>query len=78
MLVVLNFTPVPRENWRVGVPQVGKYREVFNSDSQHYGGSNIGNLAAADATPTPHAGLPASLLINLPPLAAVIFIKAAS
>jgi 1,4-alpha-glucan branching enzyme len=74
MLIVLNFTPVPRQNWRVGVPHVGKYREVLNSDSQHYGGSNLGNLALVEARAAPYAGLPASLEINLPPLAAVIFV----
>ena len=72
MLVVLNFTPVPRANWRVGVPHVGKYREVLNSDSQHYGGSNVGNLAFVDAQPVPYSGLPASVQINLPPLGAVV------
>jgi 1,4-alpha-glucan branching enzyme len=73
VLVVLNFTPVPRQNWRVGVPRLGKYREVFNSDSEHYGGSNVGNLSAVQAEPVACNGLPASVQINLPPLAAVIF-----
>jgi 1,4-alpha-glucan branching enzyme len=46
---------------------------VFNSDSEHYGGSNVGNLSVVDAQSTPYNGLPASVQINLPPLAAVIF-----
>jgi 1,4-alpha-glucan branching enzyme len=74
MLVVLNFTPVPRMGWRVGVPKIGRYREVFNSDSEHYGGSNVGNLAGVEAEPVPASGFPASVVINLPPLAAVVFV----
>jgi 1,4-alpha-glucan branching enzyme len=73
MLVVLNFTPVPRRNWRVGVPCLGRYREVLNSDSQHYGGSNLGNLALVEAQSIPCAGFPASIEVTLPPLGAVIF-----
>jgi 1,4-alpha-glucan branching enzyme len=76
VLVVLNFTPVPRHNWRVGVPGLGKYREVLNSDSQHYGGSNVGNLSVVQAQAVPSSGLPASVQLNLPPLGAVIFIAA--
>ncbi len=49
LLVVLNFTPVPRHDWRVGVPSVGEYREVLNSDSHHYGGTNVGNSAVVRA-----------------------------
>ncbi|MEP7242190.1 MAG: 1,4-alpha-glucan branching protein GlgB [Gammaproteobacteria bacterium] len=77
VLVVLNFTPVPRHNWRVGVPGLGRakgqYREIFNSDSQHYGGSNVGNLAVVDEQAVPSSGFPASVQLNLPPLGAVIF-----
>jgi 1,4-alpha-glucan branching enzyme len=58
------------------VPHIGKYREVLNTDSQHYGGSNVGNLASVEAQPIPYAGFPASVQINLPPLAVVIFTKA--
>jgi len=73
LLVVLNFTPVPRHGWRVGVPAPGEYREVLNSDSQHYGGTNIGNLHTVQAHAIPANGKPASIEMNLPPLAAVIF-----
>ena len=72
MLIVMNFTPVPRERWRVGVPAPGEYREVLNSDSQHYGGTNVGNLSAVHAKPVPACGLPASVELNLPPLGAVV------
>jgi 1,4-alpha-glucan branching enzyme len=72
VLVVLNFTPVPRHDYRVGVPQAGAYREIFNSDSSHYGGSNLGNLSLVEATPEPASGQPWSLLLTLPPLAAII------
>jgi 1,4-alpha-glucan branching enzyme len=75
VLVLLNFTPVPRHHWRVGVPQTSagsRYREVLNSDSQHYGGSNLGNLASVEVQAVPCSGLPCSLVLNLPPLGAVI------
>jgi 1,4-alpha-glucan branching enzyme len=80
VLVVLNFTPVPRHNWRVGVPGLGRangqYRELFNSDSQHYGGSNVGNLAVVSVQAIPSSGFPASVQLNLPPLGAVILTAA--
>ncbi len=72
LIVALNFTPVPRPGYRVGVPQGGRYREVFNSDSGYYGGSNAGNGIPIAAEPTPWAGQPYSLPVTLPPLAAVI------
>jgi len=74
LLVVLNFTPMPRNNWRVGVPEGdgGRYREVLNSDSAHYGGSNVGNLAMVDVQGVPCCGLPRSLVLNLPPLGAIV------
>jgi 1,4-alpha-glucan branching enzyme len=72
LLVVLNFTPVPRYNWRVGVPAEGEYRELLNSDSRHYGGTDVGNLSTVHAQPIGANGLPASVLLNLPPLGAVI------
>jgi 1,4-alpha-glucan branching enzyme len=72
VLVVLNFTPVPRHDWRVGVPRAGEYREVFNSDSEHYGGSNVGNLAGVQAEPVAANGLPHSVRLTLPPLGAIV------
>jgi 1,4-alpha-glucan branching enzyme len=74
LLVVMNFTPVPRHNWRVGVPagEATHYHEMLNSDSAHYGGSNVGNLAVAEVRSVPCCGQPRSLLLNVPPLGAVI------
>lgn len=71
--VAMNFTPVPRTNYRIGVPRGGYWREVFNSDAHHYGGSGQGNLGGTDAVPIPHHGRPYSLTITLPPLSAVYF-----
>ena len=72
LLVVLNFTPVPRNNWRVGVPAPGEYRELLNTDSRHYGGTDVGNLSAVRALPVAANGRPASVELNLPPLGAVV------
>jgi 1,4-alpha-glucan branching enzyme len=68
-----NFTPVPRENYRVGVPAAGLYREIFNTDSHLFGGANLGNAGAVMAEPIACHGRPASLIITLPPLAVVAF-----
>ena len=74
MLVVCNFTPVVRHGWRVGVPRAGRWREVLNSDSHHYGGSNVGTpFGMADAQPVGHDGRGDSIVIELPPLATVMF-----
>jgi 1,4-alpha-glucan branching enzyme len=73
MLVVLNATPVFRENYRVGVPQGGYWREVLNSDAPCYGGSGQGNAGGVQAQDWAHHGRDHSLLINLPPLAALFF-----
>ena len=73
LLVVLNFTPTPREGYRVGVGAPGFYREVLNSDSQYYGGSNIGNAGGLHAEHVATHGRPWSLSLNLPPLAVVAF-----
>jgi 1,4-alpha-glucan branching enzyme len=75
VVVVCNFTPVVRENYRIGVPSGGFYREILNTDSAIYGGSNTGNEGGAWARPEPHAGRPYHLSLRLPPLAA-IFLKA--
>ena len=71
-LVVCNFTPVLRENYRVGVPQGGIWREVLNSDALIYGGSGKGNFGAVDATPVYWHGQSHSLNLVLPPLAMLI------
>jgi len=73
LVVVLNFTPVPRHGYRIGVPAAGLYRERLNSDSAYYGGSNLGNGAGPlAAEPTPWMGRPHSLALTLPPLAAIV------
>ncbi len=66
-----NFTPVPREGYVFGVPHAGPYKEVLNSDSEFYGGSNMGNAGMVTAEPHPSHGFPASVRITLPPLGAV-------
>jgi 1,4-alpha-glucan branching enzyme len=70
---VCNFTPVPRLNYRIGVPQAGFWREMLNSDAREYGGSGQGNLGGVEAAPVPLHGRPYSLTITLPPLASVFF-----
>jgi 1,4-alpha-glucan branching enzyme len=73
-LVVCNFTPQVWPDYRLGVPQPGHYREVINTDSEHYGGGNVGTpFGAANAEPTPWQGKPYSLRLTLPPLAALFF-----
>lgn len=71
-LIVLNFTPVPRMKYRIGVPFSGAYQEIFNSDSIYYGGSNMGNAGWIVTTGEPCLGFADSLVISLPPLAGVI------
>lgn len=73
IVVVLNATPVPRYKYRVGVPQAGFYEEILNTDSAEYGGSNVGNLGGLASEPVPHLGRLHSLVVTLPPLAALYF-----
>jgi 1,4-alpha-glucan branching enzyme len=73
LVCVCNFSPVVRRGYRVGVPVAGLYREVLNTDSTIYGGSNQGNAGATYADHTPWHGLPCSISITLPPLATVWF-----
>jgi len=73
VVVVLNFTPVPRHDYRVGVPINGFWRETLNSDAQDYGGSGQGSLGGVEASPVSFHGYPYSLNLTLPPLAAVYF-----
>jgi 1,4-alpha-glucan branching enzyme len=68
-----NFTPVPREGYRIGVPKAGLYRELFNTDSELFGGANLGNAGAVWADEIPFHGRPASLNVTIPPLAVVAF-----
>ncbi len=73
LVVILNATPVVRGNYRVGVPVGGFYKEILNTDSTNYGGSGVGNLGGVHSEPTPAQDRPHSLLLTLPPLAALIF-----
>jgi 1,4-alpha-glucan branching enzyme len=70
--VALNFTPLPRRDYRIGLPKQGSYREVINSDSHYYTGSNLGNSGLIWAEAIPWMNLPFSAKITLPPLAGVI------
>ncbi|HVH46929.1 MAG TPA: alpha amylase C-terminal domain-containing protein, partial [Labilithrix sp.] len=73
VVVALNFTPVPRSNYRIGVPHAGEWRELFNSDAREYGGSGHGNLGGVRSAPVPWDGRLHSIVVTLPPLAAVFF-----
>ena len=71
--VILNLTPVPREHYRVGLPAGGQWREVLNSDSKVYGGSNLGNLGGVKAEPIPMHNQSHSAEFLLPPLSVTAF-----
>jgi 1,4-alpha-glucan branching enzyme len=73
LLIVVSFTPAVRENYRVGVPEPGRYREIFNSDAEIYGGSNVGNLGEVAAEPVPWMGRPYSIVLRLSPLGVAFF-----
>ena len=75
VLVVCNFTPVPRVGYKVGVPVDGYWKELLNSDATEYGGSGMGNMGGAEALPEKTHGRPYSLRLTLPPLAAVFLRK---
>ncbi len=70
---VVNATPMVRNDYRLGVPHAGFYREIINTDAETYGGSNVGNLGGKNSEPTPWMGREHSIPINLPPLATVAF-----
>jgi len=73
LLVVANFTPLPRANYLVGVPVAGRWRELLNSDATLYGGSGVGNLSACETVPVASQGRFQSLNLTLPPLGVVMF-----
>jgi len=73
--VVVNATPVPRPGYRLGVTQGGFYKELLNSDSIHYAGSDMGNLGGVNAVAQPWQGQPWSIEVNVPPLGVVVFGK---
>lgn len=76
IVVVLNLTPVPRDNYRLGVPESGYYREVMNTDSELYGGGNIGNVGGVDSDDFAWMNKPYSVRLTLPPLSCVVLRKA--
>ncbi|QHT68877.1 1,4-alpha-glucan branching protein GlgB [Rhodocytophaga rosea] len=73
IVVIANFTPVPRENYRVGVPKKGFYAQILNTDAEIFGGSGIGNLPVAESLPAPAHGRENSIAVNLPPLGIMYF-----
>ena len=72
LVVALNCTPVPREDYRIGVPQAGFYAELLNSDASDYGGSGVGNHGGLHSDDFANNGLPYSLKLTLPPLGILI------
>jgi 1,4-alpha-glucan branching enzyme len=72
LIAVFNFTPIVREQYRVGVPEEGEYVELLNSDAESYGGSNQGNMGAVRTEETESHGRPCSLCLTLPPLGFVL------
>ncbi|NOY61024.1 MAG: 1,4-alpha-glucan branching protein GlgB, partial [Calditrichaeota bacterium] len=73
LIFVCNFTPVYRENYRIGVPYLIHYKEILNTDSKNYWGSNKGNFGGLDSEPISWHGRPFSLNLKIPPLATMIF-----
>jgi 1,4-alpha-glucan branching enzyme len=78
VVAVANLSGCSRENYRVGVPQAGAYKELLNTDSAYYGGWNHGNLGEARTEEVPAHGHPQSLCITLPPLSALFLKKTAA
>jgi 1,4-alpha-glucan branching enzyme len=74
---VCNFSPVPRGSYRLGLPRAGTWREVLNTDSRYYGGSDAGSLGVLEAEPIPWHGQQVSAELTLPPLATVWLVPAA-
>ena len=74
IICLINFTPVPRYNYRIGLPAAGGYREILNTDSNRYGGSNLGNEGAIASEAIAWMGFENSVALTLPPLGA-LFLK---
>jgi 1,4-alpha-glucan branching enzyme len=72
-MIACNFTPVPRYQYRIGLPSGGFWDEILNSDGRVYGGSGLGNFGGLEAEEIPHHGRPFSVSVTLPPLGIVIF-----
>jgi 1,4-alpha-glucan branching enzyme len=71
VVCITNFAGTPHEDYRIGLPQAGRWREILNTDAEEYGGSGVGNLGAVEASDTPSHGRPASGVLRVPPLATV-------
>jgi 1,4-alpha-glucan branching enzyme len=78
LLVVCNFTPVPRHNYRVGLPAPGIWSEKLNGDAESYGGSGLGNPDALRGVPIPWHGRSHSAVLTVPPLAVVVLKREAA
>ena len=74
-ITVSNFTPIVRDAYRLGVPEHCFYEEIFNSDSTYYAGSDTGNIGAVHSDEIPMHGFPYSIMVQLPPLGAIILKK---
>jgi 1,4-alpha-glucan branching enzyme len=72
LVVIQNLTPVPRHGYRLGLPRGGRWEEAMNTDSAHYGGSDVGNLGGVEAVDEPWHGQPASAVLTLPPLGTLV------
>ena len=72
VVVIVNFTPIPRYGYRIGVPENCFYKEIFNSDAEVYGGSNVGNMGGVEASGNQTSWLPYSLEVTVPPLGGLI------
>jgi 1,4-alpha-glucan branching enzyme len=75
LLVCCNFTPVARRAYEIGVPEEGFYQEILNTDSELFGGSNLGNGGLVSSRPIPKHNRPNSIAVTLPPLAVLVFRK---
>ena len=71
---IANFSALPHLQYKVGLPRAGRWREILNTDSAHYGGSNVGNAGQIVARASPCHGFPFSAKITVPPLATVWFL----
>src|SRR5260370_8066002 len=73
LVAAFNFTPVPRQNYQVGMPLPGRWVEILNSDAPMYGGSGQGNLGGVEALPIAMHGHMHTVTLTLPPLGAILF-----
>ena len=78
LICICNFTPVPHEHYRIGVPEAGVYRELLNSDAECYGGSNMGNPDGVSTQEIAWMSLPYSVELTLPPLAIIVLKRVAN